>query len=167
MDMLPQTEVGMEHENINELPVHPWTKQQIFFPAAESRLFTREDAARIFNPQLLSPENRIPHPELVEAHEALSDEDVFSPGKYAQKAADFRKAREEATAKTEAEEKARQEARTWISEGPKWNFKIEAVKSDAGGRNGRNPGGVGWRYGMPLEDRKRGHQKEVPSKVDQ
>lgn len=37
------------HEPINDLPVHRLTEPQIFYPVAESRQFTREDAGRVFS----------------------------------------------------------------------------------------------------------------------
>ncbi|KAJ5947447.1 hypothetical protein N7466_000462 [Penicillium verhagenii] len=37
------------HEPINDLPVHPSTGSQIFYPVPESRAFTRVDAGRVFS----------------------------------------------------------------------------------------------------------------------
>ncbi|KAJ5759903.1 hypothetical protein N7520_007059 [Penicillium odoratum] len=37
------------HEPINDLPVHPSTGAQIFYPVPESRSFTRVDAGRVFS----------------------------------------------------------------------------------------------------------------------
>lgn len=37
------------HEPINDLPVHPATGAQIFYPVPESRPFTRVDAGRVFS----------------------------------------------------------------------------------------------------------------------
>lgn len=37
------------HEPINDLPVHPATGAQIFYPVPESRPFTRIDAGRVFS----------------------------------------------------------------------------------------------------------------------
>lgn len=37
------------HEPINDLPAHPSTGAQIFYPAPESRSFTRVDAGRVFS----------------------------------------------------------------------------------------------------------------------
>jgi hypothetical protein len=54
------------HESINDLPVHPATRQQLFYPTSESRQFTREDAAKAFSSKLLPAEKRIPHPQLVQ-----------------------------------------------------------------------------------------------------
>ena len=37
------------HEPINDLPAHPSTGAQIFYPVPESRAFTRVDAGRVFS----------------------------------------------------------------------------------------------------------------------
>ena len=68
LTMLPQTKWDpksklVPHESINDRPVHPWTRQQIFYPTSESRQFTRVDAAKVFSPTLLPADDRIPHPE--------------------------------------------------------------------------------------------------------
>ena len=38
-----------DHESINDLPVHPLTDPQIFYPTSESRAFNRTDAGRVFS----------------------------------------------------------------------------------------------------------------------
>lgn len=42
-------EPPVPHESINDLPVHPLTNPQIFWPVSESRQFTRVDAGRVFS----------------------------------------------------------------------------------------------------------------------
>jgi len=37
------------HEPINDLPVHPLTSPQLFYPTSESRAFNRVDAGRVFS----------------------------------------------------------------------------------------------------------------------
>lgn len=37
------------HESINDLPVHPLTDAQVFYPTSESRAFNRTDAGRVFS----------------------------------------------------------------------------------------------------------------------
>lgn len=37
------------HESINDLPVHPLTDAQVFYPTSESRPFNRTDAGRVFS----------------------------------------------------------------------------------------------------------------------
>ena len=100
--MIPTTPLDAEnpiiHEGINDLPVHPATNAQIFWPTSESRLFNRTDAGRVFSgahrlpdgdtapkggkPErfetigkpgqerqvLLPADARIPHPHLIEYH---------------------------------------------------------------------------------------------------
>ena len=39
----------IRHESINDLPVHPLTDQQLFYPTSESRPFNRTDAGRVFS----------------------------------------------------------------------------------------------------------------------
>lgn len=57
----------------------------------------------------------------------------------------------------EATEKARKEQEsTLVVQGPRFDFKIEDVNVDWVGKDGRSRKGVGYRYGMPHEDRKRG-----------
>ena len=162
MGMLPQTPLDYGkngHETINDLPVHPATHQQIFYPAAESRQITRRDAAKIFSPTLLPADERVPHPELIQAESASFSSRPKVAEKLRQAAA---KAREAEQQKREAAEAAR----TTVIPGSRWNFKFEAIDATAAGKDGRGPGGVGWRYGMPFEDRKRGHLKGVPTKVE-
>lgn len=52
-DMVPTTpfQYGkvVPHESINDLPVHPLTDAQIFYPTSESRAFNRTDAGRVFS----------------------------------------------------------------------------------------------------------------------
>lgn len=50
--LTPLAEIGDRqpyHESINDLPVHPSTGAQIFYPTSESRAFTRVDAGRVFS----------------------------------------------------------------------------------------------------------------------
>ncbi|KAJ5107818.1 hypothetical protein N7456_004493 [Penicillium angulare] len=45
----PLAERPVFHEPINDLPAHPSTGAQIFYPTTESRSFTRIDAGRVFS----------------------------------------------------------------------------------------------------------------------
>lgn len=72
------------------------------------------------------------------------------------------KAKAAAAAKMEAAETAR----TTVVKGSRWNFRFESIDAGLAGKDGRGPAGVGWRYGMPFEDRKRGNLKGVPTKVE-
>ena len=155
---LPQT----PHEPINELPVHPWTTHQTFVSVPESRHFTRADAAKAFNPHLKSTDERIPHPEL------LAIEKVRMSGAGARAVADFARdvvEKEKEKLKQRAEREARKEkASTTLYEGKRWQFKFQDVSVEDVGKDGRSRRGVGWRYGMPHEDRKRG-QVKIPTSM--
>ncbi|KAF7717816.1 Uncharacterized protein PECH_008460 [Penicillium ucsense] len=54
-EMVPTTPLAQEgehpvyHESINDLPAHPSTGAQIFYPVPESRSFNRVDAGRVFS----------------------------------------------------------------------------------------------------------------------
>ena len=51
--MVPVTSYNRDkpavHESINDLPHHPLTAPQIFYPTSESRAFNRTDAGRVFS----------------------------------------------------------------------------------------------------------------------
>ncbi|GAM82124.1 hypothetical protein ANO11243_001030 [Dothideomycetidae sp. 11243] len=168
MNMLPQTQYRpgkrATHESINDLPVHPATKQQIFYPTSESRQITRQDAAKIFSPTLLPADERIPHPELIETERGSNE--MLSPEDKTKLAKKLREATASEKAKAERKRAADEAARTTVVKASRWNFKFETIDTNSAGRDGRGPAGVGWRYGMPYEDRKRGHLKGVPSKVE-
>ncbi|KAJ5104887.1 hypothetical protein NUU61_002234 [Penicillium alfredii] len=54
-EMVPTTGIARNpdqqkmHESINDLPMHPLTGAQMFYPVPESRSFTRVDAGRVFS----------------------------------------------------------------------------------------------------------------------
>ncbi|KAI5292329.1 hypothetical protein KEM52_006433 [Ascosphaera acerosa] len=60
----PLRDAPVPHETINDLPVHPLTGPQIFYPASESRRFTRRDAGRVFSaaPSLVWSDPRAQEP---------------------------------------------------------------------------------------------------------
>ncbi|EKG15249.1 Ribosomal protein S35 mitochondrial [Macrophomina phaseolina MS6] len=168
LSMLPTTRLATElkwqpaHESIADVPVHPATRQQIFYPTSESRHFTREDAAKAFASDLLPADKRIPHPDLVEA-----ERDEFMGLSFDERVArqlqrNERHAQERARREKKAAEKA---AATQTVQGRRWDFKIEDFSVDQVGRDGKSPAGVGWRYGTPHEDRKRG-QVKIPKRVE-
>jgi hypothetical protein len=156
--MLPKTPYTGErrahvHEAINEVPVHAHTTPQIFWPTSESRRFTRFDAGRAFSEGLLPAELRIQHPQMVEALQGAD-----SP---------LRKVRAEMeAAEREREGKVRRarERNVVVVPGAKADFRIERVNVEAVGPSGRGRRGVGWRYGFPHEDRKKG-QVKIPTSV--
>jgi hypothetical protein len=150
------------HEAINDLIVHPATRQQLFVPVAESRHFTRVDAGKAFDNNLLPADDRIPHPELVLAEREIA------------MGLDFNKRKALALQRLEEEEEKRRRKDAKIHAElaslktvPKrrWDFVFKDVSVDSVGRDGRSHKGVGWRYGMPHEDRKRG-QVKIPRKIE-
>ena len=167
LNMLPKTPfdpraVLKPHESINDLPVHSYTRNQLFYPTSESRVFTRVDAARAFNENLLPADARIPHPEQIE---------FFKEAKLQLDPAE-RKRREDA--RTEAENarrqrsidrEARKEAAIMRVDKGRFEFRITEVNVDDAGKTGRGLKGVGWRYGHPSMDRKRGSVK-IPTSVE-
>ncbi|USW52046.1 Putative ribosomal protein S35 [Septoria linicola] len=169
--MLPQTPYKpnnpkqqiFEHESVNDLPVHPTTRQQLFVPVSESRQFTREDAAKAFHDKLLPADKRIPHPELItlekEHLDGVSRADRWARQQQRDQAA--REAKDKA-----AERKAAWEERTQrIVTTRRWDFKFQDISAEKVGKTGRSREGVGARYGMPHEDRKRGMVK-IPTSVE-
>ncbi|KAF4555738.1 putative eukaryotic mitochondrial regulator protein [Elsinoe fawcettii] len=167
MNMLPQTRYDAQaqqpHESINDLPVHAATQQQIFYPTSESRQFTRADAASVFSPTLLPADARIPHPELIEA--AKPEHADLKPAQRAKIAERAREALAQAKVEQAKKREEWEKRNVQVVQRPKWDFKFETIQADKVGRNERHPQGVGWRYGMPHEDRKRGHVKDIPQQV--
>lgn len=151
------------HESINDLIVHPATKQQLFVPVSESRHFTREDAAKAFHHTLLPADDRIPHPELV-----VSEREAIM-GLSNQERVDAAMARLQAERDQKREKEEQQKA--WEAKtitrvpGRRWDFVFQDISVESVGKDGRSIDGVGWRYGFPHEDRKRG-QVKIPTKVD-
>ena len=160
MDMLPKTEYDSAstqnpyHESINDLPVHQATLPQIFHPAPEAMDFTRRDAGKVFHRGLLPAEDRIPHPDLVET---AREEIQGMPARERTRAKHERWEAEQQRVKErqEAAKKKRAEHET-VVKGKRWDFKFERVHADKA---------IGWRYGMPLEDRKKG-QVKIPTRVE-
>lgn len=167
--MLPQTQFRPDlhnppaHESINDLPVHPYTRQQIFVSTSESRAFTREDAAKTFHDTLLPADQRIAHPELIqitkwemEGHDRETRQRMMR-GKDAEAAAE----------RERKERKQREwEQRTQVVvPGRRWDFKFQDISAEKVGKDGRGRDAVGLRYGMAHEDRKKG-QVKIPTKVE-
>jgi len=167
LGMLPQTPYRpgkpQMHEPINDLPVHPATRRQLFYPTSESRQFTRADAAKVFAPTLLPADERIPHAEMIQV------ERERNAGLSREERAEATKVREDAK-KAKKEEQARKAAE-WEAKniksvsGQRWDFKFQNISVQDAGKDGRGRKGVGWRYGVPHEDRKRGLIK-IPTSVE-
>lgn len=150
-------------EPINEIHVHGYTMQQLFVPTSESRHFTREDAAKAFHHTMLSPDRRVPHRELVEMERRVKDGmkqkqswDLFK--QEAKKSEDDRDS--EVLSRAEREKKDT----TTVATG-RFEFRIKSISADDVGKDGRARAGVGWRYGIPFEDRKK-NQVKIPTKID-
>jgi len=150
------------HEPINDLIVHPATRQQLFVPVAESRRFTRVDAGKAFDNNLLPADERIPHPELVHAERELEQGLSFDERR---RLATERFEKEQE--KKKAEERRKEEELRALKVVPKrrWDFVIQDVNVESAGRDGRGAAAAGWRYGVPHQDRKRGIPK-IPTRVE-
>lgn len=169
LSMLPTTLISpsrpMPHESINDLPVHKDTVRQLFLPVSESRHFTRVDAGKAFSPTLLPADDRIPHPELVQL-ERDRNSDMTSQERIAKQRKKLlaeKQEREEREEARKAKEK-RELTRVTPPQG-RWEFRFRDVSVESVGKDGRDRRGVGARYGMPHEDRKRG-QIKIPTRVE-
>ncbi|KAF2732623.1 hypothetical protein EJ04DRAFT_496681 [Polyplosphaeria fusca] len=150
------------HEPINDLPVHPATRQQLFVPVAESYQYTRTDAGKAFDNNLLPADVRIPHPELVQAERELAQGLSFEERR---RLATERYAAEKAKKDREEKKKKAEEAALKRIPQRRWDFVFQDINTERVGKNERSEKGVGWRYGFPHEDRKKG-QVKIPTEVD-
>ncbi|SPO03741.1 uncharacterized protein DNG_06424 [Cephalotrichum gorgonifer] len=167
MSMLPQTsyaESGPKpaHEPINDVNVHGYTMQQLFVPTSESRRFTRKDAAKAFHKNMLPAEERSAHPELIEMVKGVLAGE--SRARSTEKFVNAARASEQALVRQAQEKKKRQDARTVKVNSDRFEFRIESFNSEAVGPAGRARNAPGWKYGAPLDDRKRGKVK-IPTSV--
>nr|OQO29844.1 hypothetical protein B0A51_02001 [Rachicladosporium sp. CCFEE 5018] len=169
LEMLPKTPVARKgekvtpHESINDLPVHPATRQQLFYPASESRAFTREDAAKAFSPTLLPADKRIPHTQLLQL-EKWSVEGVPREERI-NRFVELERGQSAEKAEKERKKAAWEERTQRVVAGRRWDFKFQDVSVESVGRDGRSPKGVGYRYGIPHTDRKSGEVK-IPTSVE-
>lgn len=167
LSMLPKTRYNPDeelrpHESVNDLPVHAWTRNQMFLPTSESRIFTREDAAKAFHPTLLSADKRIPHPEMIELAKERSAK--LPSAELAARAA-AREKKELAIRTAALEKEAAREAAIKKVDKGRFEFRFTPVNIDSAGPTGRGVHGVGIRYGAPNMDRKRGSIK-IPTSVE-
>ncbi|KAI1433688.1 eukaryotic mitochondrial regulator protein-domain-containing protein [Xylaria sp. CBS 124048] len=168
MGMLPQhhiqgAQVNEPYESINELHEHPYTMQQIFWPTSESRHFTRADAAKAFHPKLLSTDERVPHPELVQMEREILQ--GMAPYEASQRfrrtvMESERRATERQVYKAFAEER-----RTTRVDTDRFEFRFKHYSSEDVGRRGKARSAVGWRYGVPHDDRSKGREINIPTSV--
>ncbi|KAI1101632.1 eukaryotic mitochondrial regulator protein-domain-containing protein [Jackrogersella minutella] len=167
LGMLPTHSFNPRQQNepfepINELHVHPHTMKQIFLPTSESRHFTRADAAKAFNSKMLSADERVPHPELIQMErEVLQNQSVYEAAERFKKAVmeSESKAADKEIAKTALEEKYTTRVQT-----KRFEYRFKQINSENVGLKGRSRSAVGWRYGMPHYDRSKG-QIKIPTSV--
>ncbi|KAI0395192.1 eukaryotic mitochondrial regulator protein-domain-containing protein [Xylariaceae sp. FL0594] len=168
MGMLPVWNADTQYskepfEPINEIHMHPYTMQQIFWPTSESRHFTREDAATALHPTLLPADKRLPHPELIQMEKDIME------GRSAWEAAErFKQAAmetERAAAEKQAAKAHFEEKLTTRVESGRFEFRFKQYNSQNVGPTGKARAGKGWRYGAPFEDRSKGHQIDIPTSV--
>ncbi|KAI6089361.1 eukaryotic mitochondrial regulator protein-domain-containing protein [Hypoxylon rubiginosum] len=153
---------NMPFEPINELHVHPYTMKQIFWPTSESRHFTRADAAKAFHTKMLSADERVPHPELIQMEkEVLQGRPLWDASERFKQAAmqSERKAADKELAKA-----ARDEKHTTRVHTKRFEFRFKQINSENVGPKGRARDAVGWRYGAPSYDRSKGEIK-IPTSV--
>jgi hypothetical protein len=183
-----------KHESINDLPHHNLTAPQIFYPTSESRAFNRTDAGRVFSaaprlpdsqdvgqggtplnepwadtdveiagkrgheaPVLKPSDARIPHPHLIKHEQDKLDPRYSENGRelhsrYEARLQQDREAREQLFAKRARKAEAR---KTRVDSG-RWQFVFDEVNAEKG---------IGMRYGVPSQDRKRA-QVKIPTKVE-
>ncbi|KAI1498396.1 eukaryotic mitochondrial regulator protein-domain-containing protein [Biscogniauxia marginata] len=151
------------YEPINELHVHPYTMQQIFWPTSESRHFTRFDAARAFHKDMLPADRRVPHPELI-----LMERELLQ-GLPPREASDrFKEAvmqSERLAAERQLKKAAKEEERTTRVNTDRFQFRFKEYNSEEVGARGKKRNVVGWRYGAPYYDRTKDHQIKIPTSV--
>jgi len=157
------TEGEYEFESINDIHVHSYTMQQLFVPASESREFTRADAAKAFGDRILPPDAKMRIPELVEMEKNIQG------GMTRQEARDeFVRAASESekayAGKQQARMQAAEDRKVRVDTG-RFEFRFEKINAEDVGPTGRSRRGVGWRYGVPFMDRKRGLIK-IPTSVE-
>ncbi|KAI3534696.1 hypothetical protein CABS01_12952 [Colletotrichum abscissum] len=168
MSMLPQTylsDAGRDqrpHEPVNEIHVHKLTMQQLFVPVSESRQFNREDAAKAFHRNMLSIDDRSPHKELIDMRRAAAN-----GGDRAELTRKFRaetRAQEDRLVERERKRLEKVEEETTRVDTGRFEFRFKEMNVETVGKNGRSRGGVGWRYGVPFYDRRKGETK-IPTSV--
>ncbi|KAK1671980.1 eukaryotic mitochondrial regulator protein-domain-containing protein [Colletotrichum godetiae] len=170
MGMLPQTpfaeqETGgqqIPHEPVNEIHVHKLTMQQLFVPVSESRQFNREDAAKAFHRNMLSIDDRSPHKELIDMRRA-----AHNGGDRKELTRKFRadtRAQEDRLIERERKRSEKAEEETTRVDTGRFEFRFKEMNVETVGKNGRSRGGVGWRYGVPFYDRRKGEVK-IPTSV--
>ncbi|KAK4188987.1 eukaryotic mitochondrial regulator protein-domain-containing protein [Podospora australis] len=166
MKMLPRAHLvrgEQPFEPINEIHVHSFTTQQIFEPVSETRQFTRADAAKAFGEHILPPDVKLRIPELIDLQKAIQKgvDPAQAEQDFIDKVADHERRfarRQQSLQRKEADNKIHFQAK-------RCEFRFEKINVDTVGKDGRARGGVGWRYGVPHNDRRRGLIK-IPTSVE-
>ncbi|KAL2180689.1 mitochondrial 37S ribosomal protein mS45 [Thermothelomyces heterothallicus CBS 202.75] len=150
-------------EPINDIHVHSYTMQQLFVPTSESREFTRADAAKAFGEHILPPDAKMRIPELVqmERNIAAGMDPREAAATFVREAAESEKAFAD---KQHARAKAAEERMVRVQT-DRFEFRFEKINSEDVGPTGRARKAVGWRYGVPHMDRRRGEVK-IPTRVE-
>lgn len=166
MGMLPRSHLedgDGPFEPINDIHVHSYTQQQLFVPVPESRHFTRADAAKAFGDHILPPEEKMRIPELLQFEKDVA----AGVDRHEARRAflDAAATSEKRLAEREAARRQRAEENKVRIDSGRFEFRFEKINVDSSGKDGRARGGVGWRYGVPHNDRRRGAVK-IPTKVE-
>ncbi|KAI2464757.1 eukaryotic mitochondrial regulator protein-domain-containing protein [Annulohypoxylon bovei var. microspora] len=167
LSMLPTHKIKAGQQNapfepINELHVHPYTMKQIFWPTSESRHFTRADAAKAFHPKMLSADERVPHPELIQMErEVLQGRTLWDASERFKQAV---MESEKKAADKELERASIEEKYTTRVHTKRFEYRFKQINSENVGPKGRARSAVGWRYGAPHYDRSKGEVK-IPTSV--
>ncbi|KAG0638207.1 eukaryotic mitochondrial regulator protein-domain-containing protein [Tuber brumale] len=140
---------GVAFENVQELPIHSLAGRQAFVQTSESREFTRADAGKEFG--LPAADVMVPHPDLVTlAKERFEDVPLLKRTARQEERDRLNKSRREAE-KERSDEKKRKKK---VLEVGRWKWCLTEAET----------GKVGFRYGFPLPDRKKGHVK-IPTHI--
>ncbi|KAI5802653.1 eukaryotic mitochondrial regulator protein-domain-containing protein [Pyronema domesticum] len=137
------------HEGLQDMVSHPFSHRQAFIPVSESRTFTRADAGHEFG--LPPTEEAVPHPDLVKItkERALGLDD--SVRLQLQIARDNAAVKE---LKKEEERKKKLNTPAKVVERGRFVWRLQKAET----------GKVGFRYGIPHMDRKKG-QVKIPTSV--
>lgn len=143
----PQTQQSF-HEGLQDMPSHPFSRRQAFVPVPESRAFTRADAGREFG--LPPTEQAVPHPDLVKLQRERVD------GLTGDERVAVQLQRDAAAAQLAERDRQRTEKRNQatVVEHGRWAWRLKPATT----------GSVGFRYGVPHQDRKKG-QIKIPTHV--
>lgn len=150
-------------EPINDIHIHSYTMQQLFVPVSESREFTRSDAAKAFGEHILPPDSKMRIPELITLEKDIAKgvEPRLAEKKFIAAAA---KHEAEFARRLKIESIKEEQNKIRVNSSRNVEFRFEKINVDDVGRDGRARSGVGWRYGVPFNDRRRGAVK-IPTSV--